>query len=178
MEVEHVAYFDEGGDHGPATIDPSFPAFVEHSVATVIAAAIRKDLQKARARLPDDPYAVALVFCLESLFGLMLDRKAQAGTIYCVFEQRGPVEDRQLAETFRATCDSGNMWKRKLPFELVFASKQQNMRGCRSPILPPIRLRGTRSTPMRQILPTPSLRVASERRSRAKPTVGGSRFFP
>jgi len=195
VEAEYVAYFDESGDHGLATIDPSFPAFVlcgcvyrieeylqadapafsrikfatfghdavvmhsyrirkrerpfdilkkaamrtefldrisaffDNSVVTLIAAAIRKDLHKAHCRLPDDPYGIALVFCLESLFGLLLDRKADLRTVYCVFEQRGPVEDRQLAETFRAVCDGGNMWKRKLPFGLVFASKQQNMPG-------------------------------------------------
>lgn len=63
-------------------------AFFENSAATVIAAAIRKDLHKVRCHVPGDPYEIALVFCLERLFGFMLDLKAEAGPLYCVFEQR------------------------------------------------------------------------------------------
>jgi Protein of unknown function (DUF3800) len=104
-------------------------SFFQNSKATIIAAAIRKDRHKNQYKYPSDPYDVALLFCLERLYGFMKDCGDDANPVTCVFEQRGDAEDQRLAKVFKAACDGANHWGCKLPFEMVFASKQQNMPG-------------------------------------------------
>ena len=48
--------------------------------------------------------------------------------ITCIFERRGPKEDRSLAEQFARICTGDNRWG-QMPFQMVFASKQTNMPG-------------------------------------------------
>lgn len=104
-------------------------AFFRSSKATIIAAAIRKDHHKEHYKHPDDPYEIALLFCLERLYGYMMDRGDQANTVTCVFEQRGQADDDRLAKVFREVCGGANQWGCRFPFEMAFANKQQNMPG-------------------------------------------------
>jgi hypothetical protein len=103
--------------------------FIGNSKATIIAAAIRKAEHKDQYKFPMDPYEVALLFCLERLYGCMVDRSEEKSPLVCVFEQRGEAEDNRLAKVFNLACGGANMWGRKFPFQMVFANKQQNMPG-------------------------------------------------
>jgi len=96
---------------------------------TLLAAAIDKVRHRTRYRNPIDPYGMALLFCLERLFALLRDRGEDQNTpVYCVFEQRGKTEDQNLANQFERICAGDNQLGR-LPFRMVFASKQTNMPG-------------------------------------------------
>lgn len=103
--------------------------FFKESRATIIAAAINKARHKDQYKRPMDPYEIALLFCLERLYGYMLDRGDQGNPVTCVFEERGGAEDEALAKVFKIACGGANQWGVKFPFELVFANKQQNMPG-------------------------------------------------
>ncbi|GAA4530877.1 DUF3800 domain-containing protein [Chelativorans composti] len=73
---------------------------------TIIAAVIRKDALRSRYRNPDNPYHLALLFCIERL-SAFLAQKGQSGTLtHILFEQRGGKaggghEDRILELEFR-----------------------------------------------------------------------------
>lgn len=104
-------------------------SFFKASKTTIIAAAIDKERHKNQYTHPVDPYDIALIFCLERLYGYLSDRNEVDTAMACIFEQRGEEEDRRLAKTFRAACAGANQWGKKFPFEIIFANKQQNMPG-------------------------------------------------
>lgn len=103
--------------------------FMENSKATIVAAAIRKAQHKDHYKYPMDPYEVALLFCLERLYGCMVDRREEKIPLVCIFEQRGEADDKRLARVFATACNGANRWGKQFPFQMVFANKQQNMPG-------------------------------------------------
>ncbi|HOP20675.1 MAG TPA: DUF3800 domain-containing protein, partial [Amphiplicatus sp.] len=103
-------------------------SFFENSKATLIAAAIDKRRLTKRYARPDDPYDIALLFCLERLFLCLKDRGISDETITCIFEERGEKEDSKLAITFQEIVAGANQCG-PLPFKMVFASKLANMPG-------------------------------------------------
>lgn len=100
----------------------------QQSKATIIAAAVDKRWHKDHYAYPDDPYDIAVLFCLERLHGSLKDRGDQGDPVTCVFEQRGEREDNKLAATFQRICAGANRWG-PLPFRMVFANKLANMPG-------------------------------------------------
>jgi hypothetical protein len=103
--------------------------FYNASRGTIIAAGIDKNRHVAQYRFPIDPYSISLLFCLERLYGFLVDRGHENnGTLTCVFEKRGPAEDKQLAAEFLHICNGNNRWG-QLPFTAVFADKLTNMIG-------------------------------------------------
>ena len=101
--------------------------FFEGSTVTLIAAAIHKQKHKAQYVWPEDPYALSLQFCLERLYGHV--KHAGNRLTYCIFERRGPPEDKTLATRFGEVCAGTNQWGCELPFRAVFADKKQNLQG-------------------------------------------------
>lgn len=99
-----------------------------NSSGTMVAAAIHKARHVKRYRYPKSPYSIALLFCLERLYAELHGLGITGGSMTCVFEQRGPAEDRELSEEFDRIC-AGQNRKERLPFKLVFASKLANMPG-------------------------------------------------
>lgn len=77
----------------------------------------------------DNLYHVALRFCLESLFDLMLEKKQQDRITHIVFEARGKREDKDLELEFRRICAGANESRSRLPFEIIFADKRANSTG-------------------------------------------------
>lgn len=152
--------------------------FFKTSKATIIAAAIRKDVHRGQYRYPDDPYDVSLLFCLERLYGCMVDRKAQEDRLVCVFEQRGDAEDKRLEKVFKQVCSGANQWNCKFPFEIVFADKQQNMPGLQIADLAayPIARHA-----IDQKVPNPAFEIVRERLRKSpkgNPTGWGLKIFP
>jgi Protein of unknown function (DUF3800) len=103
-------------------------ACFEATTGTLIAAGIDKNKHKAQYKDPFSPYDISLLFCLERLYACLKDRGETGKTMFCVFEERGPNEDQELAFRFEKICAGQNMWG-KLPFRMVFANKKTNMPG-------------------------------------------------
>lgn len=103
--------------------------FFANSNCTLIAAGIDKIRHVNQYAHPMDPYDISLLFCLERLYGFLVDHgEQQGGTLTCVFEKRGNAEDNHLANVFLRICAGANRWG-QLPFHAVFADKLTNMAG-------------------------------------------------
>lgn len=110
---------------------------------TIISAVIRKDMLRRRYTRPENPYQLALLFCLERTQEFLQVQEQTAGTTYVVCEARsnrkkdGELgrEDQELELEFRRIVagkhplqpydGSGVMPN----FEITFASKQMNSSG-------------------------------------------------
>ena len=77
----------------------------------------------------ENPYHLALGFCLETLHELMQKKHQDDLPTHVVVECRGKKEDVELELEFRRVCAGGNKFGRKLPFEVVFADKKTNSTG-------------------------------------------------
>jgi len=101
----------------------------------VIASVIRKDKLKKQYASPDNPYNIALLFCMEKLREFLIRKNEKGKKITVVFESRGKVEDQDLEIEFRRICDNERNWGYKNPdfkiceFEPVFAPKSVNSSG-------------------------------------------------
>ena len=68
-------------------------------------------------------------FCLERAF-LFLKEQGEAGRLtHVLVESRGRKEDADLELVFRRICDGANACGCRLPFEVVFVDKRQNLAG-------------------------------------------------
>lgn len=95
----------------------------------IVATAIRKDQLARRYAAPDNPYHLALTFCLERLHRF-LDAAGQGARVtHVVCERRGTREDEELELAFRRVCDGGNYRQEAFPFRLVMADKKANSSG-------------------------------------------------
>jgi hypothetical protein len=94
----------------------------------LIASAIRKEALLARSTVVDNPYHLAMGFCLERL-ALHLRAAGARGTTHVVFECRGAREDAELEREFRRVCGGANVLREPLPFEIVLADKKCNSAG-------------------------------------------------
>lgn len=195
-QSDYIVYVDESGDHGLATMDPTYPMFVlafcvfekSQYVRTVtpalqefkfkhfghdmivlhereirkatgpfnillnqqrrqpflqdlndimaaapmrlFAAAVHKD--RFQSKLGNDGhnlYHVAVTAALEGLHSYLAKHTEAEQRTHVVFEARGKKEDNELELEFRRVCDGANSLNERLPFEIVFASKQNNSCG-------------------------------------------------
>jgi len=104
-------------------------AFVQNADFTLLAAIIRKDALIGRYKYPDNPYEIALTFCLERTYGFLKDSRQETRRTFVIAESRGKKEDDDLELAFRRTCDGRNQWLCTLPLEIRFAHKQSNSTG-------------------------------------------------
>jgi len=74
---------------------------------------IHKEMLKAQSMLDDNPYHLALGFCLETLFELLLEKRQADCPTHIVFECRGKKEDLELEREFARVC-SWRTWSRGL----------------------------------------------------------------
>lgn len=102
---------------------------IEHSNFILISCVIDKQRLRSRAGVPDNPYHLALGFCLETLHELMQEKNQDGAITHVVVECRGKKEDGELELEFRRICDGANRLDARLPFDIVFASKQTNSSG-------------------------------------------------
>ncbi|MGI3128743.1 DUF3800 domain-containing protein [Nitratireductor sp. PBL-C9] len=85
-------------------------AIISDTPMTIIPAVIHKDRLKKRYSDPDNPYHLALLFCMERLSKFLLARGQHDRTAHVIFEQRGGKagggeEDRTLELEFRRIMD-------------------------------------------------------------------------
>ena len=76
-----------------------------------------------------NPYHVALGFCLETLQELMREKHQDAQTTHVVVECRGKKEDGELELEFRRICGGANKFGKPLSFKIIFADKKTNSIG-------------------------------------------------
>ncbi len=96
---------------------------------SIIAAVIDKTgLVNRQAKL-DNPYHLALRFCLERLHWRLNELGAGAPVTHLVFEKRGKREDQELELEFYRICAGANEWQQPLRFTPVFADKKTNSSG-------------------------------------------------
>lgn len=99
---------------------------IETSNFILIACVIDKHRLRERS---DNPYHLALGFCLETLYEFLEEKQEQSLTTHIVVECRGRREDAELELEFRRLCAGDNKFSRILPFEIVFADKKTNSSG-------------------------------------------------
>lgn len=102
---------------------------IEQSNFILISSVIDKQKLRSRGGQPENPYHLALGFCLETLHELMQEKNQDGATTHVVVESRGKKEDAELELEFRRICDGANRLGLPLPFDVVFASKQSNSSG-------------------------------------------------
>ncbi|MFD2183754.1 DUF3800 domain-containing protein [Rhodoplanes azumiensis] len=96
----------------------------------MIASVIDKRRLKYEYLFDENPYHLALSFCVERTVELMEKRGNGGRTLHFVFERRGNREDKALELEFRRIVGGGNVYQRKLPnFEIVFVDKKANAAG-------------------------------------------------
>lgn len=102
---------------------------IESSNFILISAVIDKRRMAENGEIADNPYHVALRFCLEQLRELLAEKEQLDGTTHVVVECRGKKEDQELELEFRRICDGANKLGVQLPFSVVFADKKANSSG-------------------------------------------------
>jgi len=102
---------------------------MEQQPYEVIASIIDKEALRSRYTEPDNPYHLAMGFCLERLYKLLERDQSLIKTTHVIFEARGKREDEELELEFRRVCDGQNFYRKKMPFEIVMANKQVNSTG-------------------------------------------------
>jgi hypothetical protein len=95
----------------------------------VISTTIKKDELKKHYRYDNNPYHIALKFCIERLFNFLIASNQQKKITHIVVEQRGKTEDRALEREFSKICSKGNFKDITTNFEMIMASKQSNSTG-------------------------------------------------
>ena len=193
-DSDFIIYVDESGDHGLATIDPTYPVFVlsfcifeksayakaivpelmrlkfdffghdmvvlhsreirkatgpftilknaatraqfvqrvndfvDNSDFTLISAIVRKQALIATYKYPNNPYELALLFCMERAYAFLRDRGQHSNRTHLVVEARGDKEDRDLELEFRRIVAGANNWG-KMAFDIHFVPKAINSCG-------------------------------------------------
>lgn len=102
---------------------------IDQSNFILISCVIDKMQLRSRGGVPENPYHLALGFCLETLYELMQEKKQDGAKTHVVVECRGKKEDGELELEFRRICDGANRPGIALPFDIVFANKQVNSSG-------------------------------------------------
>ena len=102
---------------------------IDNSNFILISCVIDKLKLGGRMAEQDNPYHVALGFCLETLRDFLVEKNQDGKKTHVVFECRGKKEDRDLELEFRRVCDGANRLGIELPFEIIFADKKANSSG-------------------------------------------------
>ncbi len=102
---------------------------IEASKFILITAVIDKKRIRDTGEVSDNPYHIALRFCLEQLRDFLAEKDQLNAQTYVVVECRGKKEDAELELEFRRVCDGANKFGAPLPFFIVFADKKSNSSG-------------------------------------------------
>lgn len=96
---------------------------------TIVAAIIDKLKLNSQYNVPNNPYHLAMGFCLERLYNFLDDAGDATKTTYVIFEKRGKTEDKELELEFRRWCDGDNFFKEKVNFQINTVDKKANSAG-------------------------------------------------
>lgn len=96
---------------------------VEKSNFILMSCSIDK-LRLPKQDAPENPYHVALRFCLDSLYELMEEKGEDDKETHVIFEARGEKENKELELEFRRICDGYNSRGIRLPFKILIKKKE------------------------------------------------------
>lgn len=102
---------------------------VEQAPFTLIACAINKTNLNGQYAEPENPYPLALQFCLERAYSFLKDAGQAQAVTHVVVEARGKKEDRDLELEFLRICQGRNYHNKPYPFEIVITDKKCNSGG-------------------------------------------------
>ena len=102
---------------------------VDEADFTIIATVIDKQRHTKTYSSPEDPYTLALKFCMERAHAFLREREQHERVTHVVVERRGKREDDELELAFRRIRDGANYQGLRLGFEIVFADKKINSAG-------------------------------------------------
>lgn len=102
---------------------------IDHHNFILISCVIDKARLRERSQLENNPYHLALGFCLETLSEFLGEKRQVHCPTHVVVECRGKKEDRDLELEFRRRCDGANRWGSPRPFSIVFADKKTRSSG-------------------------------------------------
>jgi len=102
---------------------------IEGTDFTIVAAVIDKYRLTHQYAYPENPYDIALCFCMERAYAFLRDQGEHTRQTHIVVEKRGKREDDALKSAFRSIRDSANHWGPMHGFEIVFADKRANSTG-------------------------------------------------
>lgn len=102
---------------------------VKDAPFTLVAAVIDKQRLTDQYAYPENPYEIALRFCMERTYALLKDRNQHSELTHWIVEERGKREDQELELAFRRICDGDNQWGRLDCFDIIFADKKTNSSG-------------------------------------------------
>jgi hypothetical protein len=114
--------------HKHAFLD-ELTGIIEASNFVLISCVIDKALLREKQAAADNPYHLAVGFCLETLHELLQEKHQQKALTHVIFERRGKREDNELELEFRRVCGGANRLGIQMPFDIVFATKQVNSTG-------------------------------------------------
>ena len=102
---------------------------IQESNFIIISCVIDKNKLKSRYTSPDNPYHIALGFCLERLYDFLGEKDQKTKLTHVIVENRGKKEDNELELEFRRICSKNNYHRIDYPFEAVFVDKKSNSTG-------------------------------------------------
>lgn len=104
-------------------------SIIEGSNFILISCVIQKERLRATSSDIDNPYHLALGFCLETLYEFLGEKSQDDLLTHVLVEQRGEKENKELELEFRRICDGQNRYSKSLPFNIHFADKRVNSAG-------------------------------------------------
>ena len=105
-------------------------SLIDSSEMVVIAASIHKARLGERYRYPENPYHLALKFCMERIAKFLAARGQADKTTHIIFEERGKEEDRDLEPEFLRIKEGANFSFAKMEgMKIAFADKKANSGG-------------------------------------------------
>ncbi len=99
-------------------------SIIEYSNFILISCVIDKRRLKSTGEKTQNPYHVALSYCLEQFYEFLKEKNQHNLVSHVVVECRGNKEDRELELEFRRICDGQNKFNFKLPFDVIFSDKK------------------------------------------------------
>ncbi|MGF6971063.1 hypothetical protein OKW43_008158 [Paraburkholderia sp. WC7.3g] len=102
---------------------------IELSNFILISCVIDKIPLRERGDADNNPYHLALGFCLETLYEFLREKNQDGALTHVVVECRGKKEDNELELEFRRICDGANRLGISLPFDVIFADKKVDSPG-------------------------------------------------
>lgn len=111
----------------------NFHADLSHLIEVLpfklVASVIKKRELVDRYQKPNNPYHIAMEFCLERIYRELEEEGCkQQGMTHVIFEARGRKEDDEVELEFRRLCDE-NRFKQHLPFNIIISDKKTNTAG-------------------------------------------------
>ena len=102
---------------------------IDRSNFVLASCVIDKHRLRARSKADQNPYHLALGFCLETLYEFLVEKDQHEKRTHVIVECRGNKEDRDLELEFLRVCAGENKMGIPLPFDVVFADKKANSSG-------------------------------------------------